>query len=1225
MKIKQILLLLFLYTLTLPGNAQSGSEASSIFSLQSQFATPPPGYGQVPFWWWTGDPLEKERLLWQIEELHKKGVTGMQVNYAHEDTQGWPTYKMEPELFSEAWWEIWKFVADECGKRNMGIGLSGYTIDWPKTDNLFNKLIYSDPELNGRAIVADTILHLEAGQAADLAVDPDAIGIWAYPVKDSLPQAGGMDLKAFVHENQLRWTPQVGYWQVWVFTAGRIAGTLNPIHPLAGQTVVEKFFQPFQNRAVNQSAEGLNYFFQDEVHFGVGDVIWCDDFNDEFIRRKGYDVLETLPALFTDMGQITPKARLDFLDVKVSLSEERYFIPIFNWHNSRGLIYGADPMGRGLNPGEYGDNFRIQRWYTAPGHDTPGGNADLIKGKVSSSIANLYNRPRVWLEGYHSLGWGATPERLMYATSENYLYGCNLLNLHGLYYTTHGSYWEWAPPDYHFRMPYWEHMDVFMKYFERLSWLLSQGTLQAPIAILYPVSPVQARIDGQAATDTAFQAGRKLFQAGYDFVFMDDQSLERAVIQADQLEVSDMQFKVLILPNMKAIRWSTLQKALAFSRAGGTVINIGALPEASDRAGSHDPELDQVIDEIFGAQGKGIAVNAVEELYAWIESNYSPAVSRDQPVRSLHRTIGQNEVFYVMDAPKDSWCTFQTKGEPEWWDPWTGTVKTVEWRSTDRGVEVRMPLDSAQGQVIVFKKDLRPKTEDPNQSEELRNKTEVFSLQSNTEYRVPNTGNRLPETRYRIPYTGSLLLNGAWEFELVPTMNNHWGDFRLPVTEDTIGAEARIFRYEEGEADDLHWTMPEFDDSTWKEVTYGFGQKFWKLGPIPAHPKKKSWEKKISRQKAIDPKVPLKIKGKEYFWEPYNFSWRFGIEGDPGHQGWHGLKEQVTDQFIGLGKQAWGHNEILYQPEEAGERYYLFTTVSGTPGAALEADTSGSNLETVWFNGQVIGNLKAEFRLKEGINPILLKYKSAGRGHFVLLDQEADQGTGETPLSMTWFDRKNKLMFDVKGGEIQAIGRYRFTAPPGLKRMDLTVQGVPEIWVDGQQVHPVLINQNSPQQYQVILDQAIPNLSVVAIQVRQSKGYYGGSVFPEPIRISCETGLIEIGDWSVGSVLQTYSGGARYRKTFQLNDNEAQQPTMLDLGVIVATAEIRINGEKAGILVAPPWQMDITTYLKPGENQIEILVFNTLANHYFTIPTRYKGATLKSGLIGPVLLKFQKP
>jgi hypothetical protein len=91
----------------------------------------------VPFWWWTGDPLDKERLRWQIEQLHAQGISGMQVNYAHEDSPGWPTYAAEPEIFSEAWWDVWKYVAGECSKREMGIGLSGYTLDWPDAPRIF--------------------------------------------------------------------------------------------------------------------------------------------------------------------------------------------------------------------------------------------------------------------------------------------------------------------------------------------------------------------------------------------------------------------------------------------------------------------------------------------------------------------------------------------------------------------------------------------------------------------------------------------------------------------------------------------------------------------------------------------------------------------------------------------------------------------------------------------------------------------------------------------------------------------------------------------------------------------------------------------------------------------------------------------------------------------------------------------------------------------------------
>ena len=111
----------------------------------SGFQNPPLGYGEVPFWWWTGDPLDKDRLLWQIRELKKKGVTGMQANYAHEDT---PDGRPIPtnRKYSPTSGGTLGMDRRECRKQGMGIGLSGYTLDWPgKKTNLFGKLLYSDP------------------------------------------------------------------------------------------------------------------------------------------------------------------------------------------------------------------------------------------------------------------------------------------------------------------------------------------------------------------------------------------------------------------------------------------------------------------------------------------------------------------------------------------------------------------------------------------------------------------------------------------------------------------------------------------------------------------------------------------------------------------------------------------------------------------------------------------------------------------------------------------------------------------------------------------------------------------------------------------------------------------------------------------------------------------------------------------------------------------------
>ena len=114
--------------------------------------------------------------------------------------------------------------------------------------------------------------------------------------------------------------------------------------------------------------------------------------------------------------------------------------------------------------------------------------------------------------------------------------------------------------------------------------------------------------------------------------------------------------------------------------------------------------------------------------------------------------------------------------------------------------------------------------------------------------------------------------------------------------------------------------------------------------------------------------------------------------------------------------------------------------------------------------------------------------------------------------------------------------------------------------------------------------------------------------------------MAALGDWSKASTLECYSGGAWYRKTVTMPPDQARGAVTLDLGRLVATAEVHVNGQLAGIRVAPPWRVDITKYINPGENRIEVLVFNTLANHYLTIPTRYRG-DLTSGLLGPVTIR----
>ncbi|MCD8176874.1 MAG: hypothetical protein LUE98_05395 [Tannerellaceae bacterium] len=97
--------------------------------------------------------------------------------------------------------------------------------------------------------------------------------------------------------------------------------------------------------------------------------------------------------------------------------------------------------------------------------------------------------------------------------------------------------------------------------------------------------------------------------------------------------------------------------------------------------------------------------------------------------------------------------------------------------------------------------------------------------------------------------------------------------------------------------------------------------------------------------------------------------------------------------------------------------------------------------------------------------------------------------------------------------------------------------------------------------------------------------------------------------------LKWYSGGMKYRKEVHITTTGNQ--CILDLGEVACTATVYINGKEAGTKLIPPYRFDITDLIRPGENNVEVVVYNTAANHYLSIPTKYRGDTT-SGLLGPV-------
>jgi beta-galactosidase/beta-glucuronidase len=103
--------------------------------------------------------------------------------------------------------------------------------------------------------------------------------------------------------------------------------------------------------------------------------------------------------------------------------------------------------------------------------------------------------------------------------------------------------------------------------------------------------------------------------------------------------------------------------------------------------------------------------------------------------------------------------------------------------------------------------------------------------------------------------------------------------------------------------------------------------------------------------------------------------------------------------------------------------------------------------------------------------------------------------------------------------------------------------------------------------------------------------------------------------------LADFAGAVTFTRTIDIDDIRGQW--VLDLGVVRGTAEVIVNGQSVGARIWSPYQFDISERLVIGQNQIAILVTNTLAPYLAGhSPTHYTPAHQEvSGIFGPLLLK----
>ena len=1071
--------------------------AEGAIDIKQYFADPPKGYGNVPFYWWTGDSLNIERLKYELDIMAEAPTDGFSVSYNHTDyktdleanASGFGSCGVPdpgcPYAFSEGWWKIWNEFSALCAEKGIGLGMDDYVFMWPGNKCQMDE-VFSSAEM--------------AGYQGRL-------------VRRTLPK------DAPLPENTLVSEPAGDSVIV-------ISTTADPtLHPRIGEIMIKTYFQPFVDHCDAEGLKGMNYFFQDELIYKPSLTSWCEDMREEFLKRKGYDIVPLLPLLYKDPegDSLAVKTRLDYAEVVTQLAEERYFKPVFDWHHSRGLIYGCDNMGRGLEPTQYMDYFRAISWFTAPGNDAPARGSSFIQTKVSSSVSHLYQRPRTWLEAFHSMGWDANGALLTYQLDHHLIAGGNLLCMHGMYYSTHGSWWEWAPPSFHFRMPYWPHMKKWLEYAERMCFVLSQGRHVCDVAILYPTETLQ--VYPGADPDATFRTADTLSRSGIDFDFIDYQSLQNAVCENGELKVAGESYKALVLSGIRAMHAETAAAISRFKAAGGIVIDTDAL--------------------------------GGEDIVQLLHSSFAPDFkSRSGAGRVLHRRVGERDVYMVMDVKEGDEMTFRACGKAELWDAFKGTVRDLGVLSSEDGLtRVRFDGKTGSSQLIVFS---------PGEPVLADAKPCAAGVVS------------------RIP------LEGEWDVEIVPTLDNRWGDFRLPASDEFIGVEARSMHYAfiPGKAPKGFFAVQEaLRESTGESV----------VGYAP---------------------YMMTSASKEGPWTPYEWSWQYGVFDSPGSQGYHGLKGKVHPGFLIL--------------DQGGERHFKTCFLVPSKGEYSLVKT-GMEPSVVEIDGAPVGG--PSVKLGKGWHDLYLRFDDTKKSEYaleklvcwtrdlrdrsmvVILPADAPECAAkvlyEDIVCSKWYE-SSKLPFDPYGAR-KGFWAYSFETAPGASELSFDAEGpVAKMWVDGESL---AFKQKGSR-----VTASLPakgGVSEVTLLAQSVAGCPGTAFFDTPVKISCSRGKMEAGDWTEVGAMKWFSGGVRYSKTFEVGECGAGQKWVLDLGEVDATCEVSVNGSPSEVLLCKPYSLDITDLVREGTNTVEVLVYSSLSNHYGTSPSPYKGKP-RSGLIGPV-------
>ena len=320
------------------------SVTKGIRLTRENFASPPMEMGIVPFWFWNGD-LDYDELEWQLRQYHDRGVRSLFIHGRMGLNVGY---------LSDAWFERVRFVVDKA--KEIGIDAWVYDeMDWP-SGTADGQVMEADPDLRQRRLELVALPFegpifnfLEAHDDRYVATG-NSNPIAAYAARRHEYETTIENLvdlnKNLAWEKTIAWEAPAGAWVLMYFVEKTDPYYIDTLNPASTQKFIEVTHERYKKSVGGDFGGAVPGFFTDEpamyyYHVGLQNYVvpWSKQMFKIFRERRGYDLKPHLPALYRDAGPDTVRVRYDFWRTLTEQYAETYYKQLRDWCEANGVLF----------------------------------------------------------------------------------------------------------------------------------------------------------------------------------------------------------------------------------------------------------------------------------------------------------------------------------------------------------------------------------------------------------------------------------------------------------------------------------------------------------------------------------------------------------------------------------------------------------------------------------------------------------------------------------------------------------------------------------------------------------------------------------------------------------------------------------------------------------------------------------------------------------------------